>query len=66
MEAIASDPRGVEWTDVYTNGQQFREFYSRLCGGGEFNAERTERWLRKLEASTRNTGVVCASDRSLA
>ena len=66
LQEIARDPRGKEWSDAFKNGRQFREFYSRLCSGREFNAARYERWLRKLEAwAVSNPGVGYPSDGTL-
>jgi len=63
LQEIARDSRGEEWMDAHANGQLFRDFYRRFCGGKEFNAQRTERWLRKLDAwATRNPGVGCPSE----
>jgi hypothetical protein len=67
LQEIARDVRGKEWSDAHTNGGPFRDYYRRLCGGDEFNAERTERWLKKLEAwAIKNPGVGCPYDGPLA
>lgn len=60
LQEIARDSLGKEWMDAHTNGRPFRDYYYRMCGGEEFNAERNERWLRKLEAwAMKNPGVGC-------
>lgn len=48
LHELMRDSRGEEWLDAHMNGKHFRDFYRTLCSGEELDAERSERWLRKL------------------